>query len=118
MDASQEITKLREEIRRHDFLYYVEADPEISDTEYDRLMRRLADLEKARPELASADSPTQRVGGFAPTDFAPVRHLPPMLSLDNTYNPDEFMDGKPRSGASSRANPAPTSSSPRSTASR
>ena len=91
-DVRREAQKLREEIRRHDYLYYVEANPEISDTEYDKLMRRLAQLEKEHPELASPDSPTQRVGGFAPTDFAPVEHHPSMLSLDNAYNPEEFQE--------------------------
>ena len=89
-DARRDVDKLREEIRRHDYLYYVEANPEVSDAEYDKLMRRLAELEREHPELASPDSPTQRVGGFAPTDFAPVKHHPPMLSLDNAYNEQEF----------------------------
>ncbi|MBI3505187.1 MAG: NAD-dependent DNA ligase LigA [Proteobacteria bacterium] len=91
-DARREAERLREQIRRHDYLYYVEARPEVSDTEYDKLMRRLQDLETEHPELASSDSPTRRVGGFAPTDFAPVTHRTPMLSLDNTYNPDEFRE--------------------------
>ena len=89
---AKEAEKLREDIRRADYRYYVLADPEISDAEYDALMRRLQQLEDAHPELRAPDSPTQRVGGFAPTDFAPVKHDPPMLSLDNTYNPEEFLE--------------------------
>ena len=61
----QEIAQLREELNRHNYLYYVEAAPEISDREFDRMMNRLAELEAAHPELQSDDSPTQRVGGAA-----------------------------------------------------
>jgi DNA ligase (NAD+) len=84
--------ELAAEIRRHDYLYYVQAQPVISDQEYDRLYRELADLEKAFPGLCTPDSPTQRVGGEPVKAFQPVRHLLPMLSLDNTYSQDEVRD--------------------------
>lgn len=77
------------QLRRHDRLYYVEARPEISDFEYDRLLRELYELEAAHPDLASSDSPTQRVGGTPLSGFARVRHSTPMLSLDNTYSDAE-----------------------------
>ncbi len=82
----QEISELREQIRRHDHLYYVEGRPVISDREYDRLFSRLKELESAHPELVTPDSPTQRVGGEPLQDFAHVTHTVPMLSIDNTYN--------------------------------
>ena len=85
-----EIEALRAEIREHDRLYYLLDSPKISDTEYDMLMRKLADLEARWPEAAAPDSPTQRVGGRASSDFKPVRHAAPMLSLDNVYNEEEF----------------------------
>lgn len=87
--ADDEIRKLRDEIRRHDQLYYVLDKPEISDREYDRLYSRLKELESAHPNLITPDSPTQRVGGQAVTTFQPVRHAVPMLSLDNTYSEEE-----------------------------
>jgi DNA ligase (NAD+) len=83
---------LTREIRRHDALYYVESRPEITDAEYDALMRRLRDLEAAHPELLSPDSPTQRVGGAPIEGFAKVAHSAPMLSIDNTYSPDELRE--------------------------
>jgi len=81
--------ELVEEIRRHDHAYYVEARPVIGDQEYDRLYRQLLDLEKEFPELATPDSPTQRVGGQPLSAFAPSQHLIPMMSLDNTYSQEE-----------------------------
>ena len=81
---------LREELGRHDHLYYVEAAPEIGDAEYDRLMRELAGLEAQYPALAVPDSPTRRVGGGPIEGFVQVRHAVPMLSIDNTYNADEL----------------------------
>jgi DNA ligase (NAD+) len=87
--ATERHRQLAEEIRRHDQLYYVEARPLISDLEYDRLYRQLADLEKEFPVLATSDSPTQRVGGQPVKAFATVTHLVPMLSLDNTYSQGE-----------------------------
>ena len=83
---------LRAELERHNRLYYVEAAPEISDREFDRLMRELQDLEAAHPELASPDSPTQRVGGAPLEGFQPVRHAVPMMSLDNTYSIEEMRE--------------------------
>ena len=90
--VKKEIEDLRRDLRRHDRLYYLDARPEISDVEYDRLMRRLRDLEDAHPALRTADSPTQRVSGAATTDFKPVRHAVPMLSLDNTYSESELRE--------------------------
>lgn len=86
------IERLRAEIRRHDRLYFIEHSPEISDLEYDRLMQRLRALEQAHPELASPDSPTQRVGGEPLAGFEHVRHAVPMLSIDNAYTWDELRE--------------------------
>ncbi len=90
LDPATEIEKLRQEIRRHDRLYYVEAKPEISDLEYDRLMNRLKQLEAEHPNLVTPESPTQRVGEVPITDFEKVEHLEPMLSIDNTYTEAEL----------------------------
>jgi DNA ligase (NAD+) len=90
--AKQEIEKLREEIRRHEYLYYVLDEPEISDAQFDRLMDRLKALEAKHPELVTADSPSQRVGGAPREGFQTVRHARPMLSLDNAYTYDELRD--------------------------
>ena len=79
--AQSEIERLRREIERHNRLYYEQDAPEITDAEYDRLFRRLEELEAAHPELASPDSPTHRVGGAPASDLAPVRHEVPMLSI-------------------------------------
>lgn len=86
------ITDLRRQIAHHDRLYYEQARPEISDREYDALYRELVDLERAHPDLASADSPTQKVGGRPQGAFAQVTHLVPMQSLDNTYSEEEITD--------------------------
>jgi DNA ligase (NAD+) len=88
-EIRHEIESLRAEIRRHDRLYYVLDKPAISDREYDRLYRRLKDIEEAHPELVTADSPTQRIGGAPVKSFRTVEHLKPMTSLDNTYSADE-----------------------------
>jgi len=85
-EAKARHSRLVEEIRRHDHAYYVLAQPTISDQEYDRLYHELIDLEQAHPELITPDSPTQRVGGQPLKEFRPVRHLEPMMSLDNTYS--------------------------------
>jgi DNA ligase (NAD+) len=90
--AAKRIQQLCDEIRRHDHLYYVEARPEISDRDYDRLMEELKKLEAQHPELASPDSPTQRVGGEPIEGFEQVRHREPMLSIDNTYSADELRE--------------------------
>jgi DNA ligase (NAD+) len=90
--AAERIERLREEIRRHDHLYYVLARPEMSDRDYDRLMRELKDLEARHPDLVTPDSPTQRVGGRPIEGFRAVRHASPMLSIDNTYSADEVRE--------------------------
>jgi DNA ligase (NAD+) len=82
-EARERIHELRELIRYNDWLYYVKDAPEISDAEYDRVFKELQALEEAHPELASPDSPTQRVGGQPAERFPPVEHLAPMLSLDS-----------------------------------
>lgn len=86
MNDAQRILDLRETIRKHDRLYYVEARPTISDREYDALWDELAALERAHPELVTPDSPTQRVSGEPLTKFNRVHHDPPMQSLDKTYD--------------------------------
>jgi DNA ligase (NAD+) len=83
---------LRREIAHHDRLYYEQAKPEISDREYDALYRELVELERAHPEWASSDSPTQKVGGRPQGAFEQVRHLVPMQSLDNTYSDEEIAE--------------------------
>jgi DNA ligase (NAD+) len=87
---ARQIEKLRDEIRRHDELYYVENAPEVSDREYDQLLENLQQLEEAHPELITPDSPTQRVGGRPAEGFPEVVHTRQMLSLDNSYNIDEL----------------------------
>jgi DNA ligase (NAD+) len=89
---AQRIAQLRQIIQHHDYKYYVEASPEISDQEYDRLFKELLDLEAAHPDLASPDSPTQRVGGQTITGLQTVTHRVPMLSIDNTYNAAELRE--------------------------
>jgi len=89
-DASKQIERLREEIRRHDYRYYVLNQPSISDRQYDRLFAELKELEAANTELITADSPTQRVSERPLEGFKTVRHAVPMLSIDNTYNADEL----------------------------
>jgi DNA ligase (NAD+) len=84
------IEQRRDDSRRHEELYYVHDNPEISDAEFDALMRELQALEAEHPDLVSADSPTQRVGGRPVEGFAAVAHLAPMLSLDNAYNEEEL----------------------------
>ena len=88
--AAKRIRELREEIQKHDRLYYEEAAPVISDREYDRLYRELVDLEAQFPDLVTPDSPTQRVGGKPLEAFAQIQHRVPMLSLDNTYSEEEL----------------------------
>ncbi len=90
-DIEKEIEKLKAVIRRHDHLYYVLNKPELTDQEYDKLYRKLKDLEEAHPELITADSPTQRVGGEPIRGFPTVRHIAPMMSLDNTYSAEEIL---------------------------
>ncbi len=91
-DPATEVEDLRQELRRHEHLYYVLDRPEITDAEYDALMRRLQELETTHPELAAPDSPTQRVGGKPREGFTKVRHSSQMLSLDNALNEAELRD--------------------------
>src|SRR5688572_15566728 len=86
----REIRLLRDEIHKHEELYYVRADPEISDAEYDALIVRLQQLEEEHPELITAASPTQRVGGRPAEGFSEYAHRLPMLSLENSYNIEEL----------------------------
>jgi DNA ligase (NAD+) len=90
--VAQEIDELREQLHRHEHLYYVLDQPEISDAEYDALMRRLQALEGEHPELVTPDSPTQRVGGKPREGFVKVPHSSPMLSLDNALNEEELRE--------------------------
>jgi DNA ligase (NAD+) len=89
-DARTRVEELREKINHHAYRYHVLDDPEISDVEYDELMRELRALEEEFPELVAPDSPTQRVGGRPSELFAPVRHRTPMLSLDNAFSWEEL----------------------------
>ncbi len=88
--VTSEIARLREEIRYHDRKYHIEAAPEISDTQYDRLVEHLKRLEAEHPELVTPDSPTQRVGEQPVEGLTPVDHRVPMLSIENTYSLDEL----------------------------
>jgi DNA ligase (NAD+) len=90
------IDSLRDEIRRHEYRYYVLDDPQISDADFDRLMNELKKLEAAHPELITPDSPTQRVGGKPREGFVKVAHSAPMLSLDNAYSEEELRDWERR----------------------
>jgi len=90
--AEKRIAQLRDELNHHNYLYYVEAKPEISDREYDKLIRELTELEAAHPDLASPDSPTQRVGGEPIESFQTVEHAVPMMSIDNTYDEAEVRE--------------------------
>ena len=90
--AEKRIAGLRNQIRRHDHLYYVQGAAEITDEAYDRLYRELVDLESRFPELVTPDSPTQRVGGAPSEQFPTVVHRTPMLSLDNTYSEEELRE--------------------------
>ena len=90
MNAAARIAELRLQIRHHEERYYILSEPEIADAEFDALMRELAALEAAHPELVTPDSPTQRVGGRATDGFASCEHAQPMLSLDNAYSEEEL----------------------------
>ncbi len=90
MSVAEEIARLRDEIRRHDRLYYVESAPEISDLQYDKLYKQLQALEEQHPELVTTDSPTQRIGDQPVSDLQPVEHRVPMLSIENTYSEEEI----------------------------
>jgi DNA ligase (NAD+) len=95
-EIKKELLRLRQEIEKHNYRYYVLDDPLVSDAEYDHLFRRLLDLEKQHPELASPDSPTQRVGAPPLEKFATVRHTLPMLSLNNANNQEEMEEFEER----------------------
>jgi len=95
-EAAQRNAELRERIHHHDYLYYVEARPEIADAEYDRLMRELRELEARFPDLVTDDSPTQRVAGAATDVFKPVEHQVAMLSLDNATTADDLREFEAR----------------------
>jgi DNA ligase (NAD+) len=101
MDPVQRIEELRTQIRHHEELYYVHGAPEVSDAEFDRLLHELERLEAEFPDLVTPESPTQRVAGRPTEGFATVRHLRPMLSLDNAYNEEELraFDERVRRGA-------------------
>lgn len=92
MTPKQEIEKLRRELERHNRLYYLEAEPEISDYEFDQMLKRLQDLEAEHPELFDPNSPTQRVGGAPIDEFKTVVHDPPMLSIENSYTLEELRE--------------------------
>jgi DNA ligase (NAD+) len=92
MKPAERIAQLRAEIRRHEDLYYVHDTPEITDAEFDRLMRELADLEARHPDHQDPSSPTARVGGRPAEGFETVEHLSPMLSLDNAYSDEELRE--------------------------
>ncbi len=94
----EEINRLREDIRRHDNLYYVLDSPEISDAEYDLLFRKLQELERTYPELITPDSPTQRVGGQPLEKFGEIPHALPMLSLSNVFEESEIKEFDQRVG--------------------
>jgi DNA ligase (NAD+) len=89
---AKQIEALRDELRRHEYLYYVLDEPEVSDVKFDRMMEKLKTLEAKHPELVTPDSPTQRVGGAPRKGFETLKHSPPMLSLDNTYSMVELED--------------------------
>ncbi|MHB8174071.1 MAG: NAD-dependent DNA ligase LigA [Nitrospirota bacterium] len=96
--AGKRITELIGQIDYHNRKYYIEDNPVVSDYEFDMLLKELSELEARFPELITPDSPTQRVGGEPVKEFKPVRHVSPMLSLDNTYNKDDLseFDGRIR----------------------
>ena len=89
--VKEQIEELREEINYHNHRYYVLAEPEISDYEFDMLMNELIKLEKEHPEFVTKDSPTQRVGSDLTKVFNSVQHKTPMLSLSNTYSKEELL---------------------------
>jgi DNA ligase (NAD+) len=109
LDPATRIEELRRQIRYHEDRYYVESQPEITDAEFDELLRELRNLERDHPDLVTIDSPTQRVGGRTIDTFASVRHAEPMLSLDNAYDEDELMafDDRLRRGLENFEGPVP-----------
>ena len=91
-EVKKQLEKLRKEINYHNYKYYVENNPVIADYEYDMLLKKLEALEAQHPNLITADSPTQRIGGEPLKGFATVEHTIPMLSLDNAYSYDELRE--------------------------
>jgi DNA ligase (NAD+) len=89
-EVVERLTHLRDELRAHNYRYYVLDEPTVSDAEYDALMRELRELEVAHPELVTPDSPTQRVGAPPAERFAKVRHREPMLSLANAFDENDL----------------------------
>src|SRR5882672_487233 len=87
---AKQIEKLRDDIRKHEYLYYVLDEPEISDVKFDRMMKELQQLESAHPELVTPDSPSQRVGGAPRKGVETRQHSPAMMSLDNTYSTEDL----------------------------
>src|SRR5262245_11647492 len=102
MDPASRIQELRRQIRYHEERYYIANQPEISDAEFDELMRELQQLESDYPDLVRIDSPTKRVSGRVAEGFQEVAHAEPMLSLDNAYDEDELraFDDRVRRGLS------------------
>src|SRR5580692_4213218 len=90
LTTEQELQELRDQLRHHEYLYYVEDAPELTDAQYDVLMNKLKKLESEHPELVTPDSPSQRVGGKPKEGFTKMPHSRPMLSLDNAYNEEEL----------------------------
>src|ERR1700729_1572087 len=90
LSPDQQIQELRDRLRHHEHLYYVEDSPELTDAQYDARMNSLKKLEAEHPELVTPDSPSQRVGGKPKEGFAKLAHSRPMLSLDNAYNEEEL----------------------------
>jgi DNA ligase (NAD+) len=95
-DPNKKIESLREKIRHHEYLYYVQDNPHLTDAEFDKLMNELKRLEAEHPKLITPDSPTQRVGGKPREGFARAKHSSPMLSLDNAYSEEELRDWERR----------------------
>ena len=92
----KKIESLRQKIRHHEYLYYVQDKPELTDAEFDKLMNELKRIEAEHPELVTQDSPTQRVGGKPREGFVKAKHSSPMLSLDNAYSEEELRDWERR----------------------
>src|ERR1700748_453693 len=90
LTLDEELQELRDTLRHHEYLYYVEDAPELTDAQYDVLMNKLKKIETEHPELVTSDSPSQRVGGKPKEGFAKVAHSRQMLSLDNAYNEEEL----------------------------
>src|SRR4029077_2579177 len=95
-EAKRRVEELRAQIAYHNNRYHVLDAPEISDADYDKLLRELCELEHRHPDLLTTDSPTQRVGGAATTLFAPVRHSERLLSLDNAFDDEELVAWRDR----------------------